>query len=105
MHYFLIEATPESDNEQAQDTGGAFISCWVNFPMADGAELLAVYYIQEAGWIPGEVQERQWVEKTDYEADPEHLPYFLEAEQDGASFVFHCWPAGPAPTDDTQAAV
>ncbi len=99
MHYFMIEATPQADNKNEQGTGGTYVSCWINFKIADGAEVLALYYIQENGWIPGEVQERQWVEQEDYQNTPDSLPYFLEAEQDGASFVFYRWPEGEENAD------
>jgi hypothetical protein len=99
MHYFVIESTPAPNNEQEQGVGGAYVSCWINFTLADGAELLARYYIEKDGWIPGEVHERKWVEKDDYQDNPEHLQYYLEAEADGASFVFHSWDADAEDAD------
>jgi len=93
MYYFVIEATPVPDTTQEEGVGGANVSCWINFALADGAELLARHYIQKAGWIPDEVHERKQAQKDDYQDDPENLPYYLEAEADGTSFVFHAWDA------------
>jgi hypothetical protein len=91
MHYFTIRAAPKPGTEQARDSGGAYVSCWVNFKIRDGAELLAKHYVEQAGWVTEEVEEAKWVERDDYENDSENSQYFTEAEDDGASFVFHSW--------------
>ena len=91
MHFFIVRAAPKPGTEQARDSGGAYVSCWINFKITDGAELLAKYYIEQAGWIPEEVEETKWVEREDYEDGSENLQYFTEAEDDGASFVISSW--------------
>lgn len=99
MYYFMIEATPAPDNTEEQDVGGAYVNCWVNFGLEDGAEVLAFHYIQEAGWVPGTIHERKQVSKDLYQSDPEYLPYYLEAEADGVSLVFHIWGADAEDAD------
>jgi len=91
MWYFIIKASPKPDTPQAKEAGGAYVSCWVNFLIDDGAEHLAKFYVEKAGWIPEETQDARWVERTDYEGDPETLQFFLEAEADGASFEIAQW--------------
>lgn len=100
MHYFMIEAVPASDNTQEQDAGGAFISCWINFALEDGAELLARYYIERAGWTPGKLHEHKHIKKDMPKDGDEDGEYIREAEADGASFVFHTWSAD---AEDTSA--
>ena len=92
MYFFNILAAPKPGTEQAEDAGGAYVNCWINFPLEDGAELLARFYIGEAGWEPGEKVDQRWVEEEDYADEPEWMQYFREAEEDGASFVFYSWP-------------
>lgn len=92
MWFFNIEATPKPDTEQAGKLGGAYINCWINSQLQDGAELLAKFYIEEAGWTPKQIEDSVWVEKEDYTDGAENLKYYLEAEEEGASFVFHHWP-------------
>src|SRR5262245_46043578 len=99
MHYFMIEATPAPDNDQEHGVGGAFVNCWINFILEDGAEVLARYYIKQAGWIPGVAHEHLLVKADTYQDDPENLQYYLEAEADGASFIFHSWPANAEDAD------
>ncbi len=94
MYFFNITATPKPGDERNADVEGAYVNCWVNFQLQDGAELLARFYIEEAGWVPGEIEDVSWVEEEDYRDRPEFMQYFREAEQDGASFVFHSWFAG-----------
>jgi hypothetical protein len=91
MWYFLIRASPKPGTELAKEAGGAYINCWVNFQLEEGAEYLAKFYIEQAGWKPEETEESNWVERESYEDYPENLQYFLEAEADGASFVFNEW--------------
>jgi hypothetical protein len=91
MWYFLIRAAPRPGTDLAQEAGGAYINCWVNFQLEEGAEHLAKFYIEQAGWAPEETEESKWVERESYDDEPEGLQYFLEAEADGASFVFNSW--------------
>jgi hypothetical protein len=88
VFHFVFHAVPK---EPMPDTAGAYVSCWIDFRQRDGAELLARFYVEQSGWIPGEVEEATWVEEDRYEGTPE-LQYVREARQDGASFVFHCHP-------------
>ncbi|MBV9790768.1 MAG: hypothetical protein JOZ51_21420 [Chloroflexi bacterium] len=91
MHYFMIEAIPSPDNMEEQAVGGAYVNCWINFALADGAELLARHYIERVGWIPGDLHEHKIIKKSMYNNDDESIEYIHEAEVDGASFVFHTW--------------
>lgn len=94
MHYFLIRAKPKPDNQEGKELAGAYVNCWIDFALSDGAELLARHYIEEAGWIPGVKEDERWVEEEDFKDDAELLGYFREAAEDGASFVFNSWPIG-----------
>jgi hypothetical protein len=99
----MIEATPAPDNEQEHGSGGAFVNCWINYILQDGAEVLARYYIERAGWIPAATHEHRWVEADDYKDEPENLHYYLEAQANGASFVFNSWPADAEDADTDYA--
>lgn len=93
MFLFTIKATPDPDNPDIDDDiGGAYVNVWINFPEEEAAELIAKFYITDAGWIPGLTIESYWVEEEDYDEDEEDLDYFLEALNDGSSLVFNQWP-------------
>jgi hypothetical protein len=91
MFWFMIGATRTSDAEPFLEA--AYVSCWINFPIRDGAEILARHYIEKLGWVPGTIEEARWVEEIDYAGRTE-LRFFKEAVQDGASFNFHTFPPG-----------
>jgi len=90
MYWLMIAATPKPETEVREGVKGSFISCWIDFQLQDGAELLARHYIDEAGWTVEAVEDVLYTERSYYEDKPE-LKYFLEAEADGASFVFHTY--------------
>jgi hypothetical protein len=88
MWQFTIHARPL---EASPDTAGAYVSCWVESSLRDGAEVLACHYLAEEGWIPGEIENVRRCEESDYAGSPE-LKDFREAAEDGACFVYHCYP-------------
>ena len=88
LHYFLIHAHAKDRAE------GAYVGCWVNFRLYEGALLLARFYVRDAGWKIRSVDEHRWYELADVPAAGRR--YFKEAKKDGASFVFHRYPKGRA---------
>lgn len=87
----MLSAKPKTGTAAAHDQSGAFVSCWINFPLADGAELLARHYVEEAGWEVESVEEVRETGREFYDGQPE-LQYMIEAEERGASFVWHLYP-------------
>ncbi|MCP4696061.1 MAG: hypothetical protein GY862_04320 [Gammaproteobacteria bacterium] len=56
MFLFTFQAIVKPGSEIAHDkkfknVGGAYVNAWVNFKESEGAELLARFYIEDAGWI------------------------------------------------------
>jgi hypothetical protein len=89
MWFLTIRAIPKPDSQLAPEKVVAYVSCWVNFQLQDGAELLARHYIDQAGWLPEEVEDAVWVVDDDYADDKKNALYYSEAETDGAALVFH----------------
>jgi hypothetical protein len=100
MWYFFIEASPKPDTNQATESGGAHVNCWINFLIEDGAEHLARFYLDQAGWKVEKIDEARWVVREGYDDGAEALQYYSEAECDGASFVIHEWPINRGNEDD-----
>ena len=92
LHYFRIHVSPKPGSRNSA-RGGAYISCWVNFPHGEGALVLAKYYIRGFGWRVRRVQEHLYPTRADY-ADSPNRKYFDEAAADGSSFVVHTYPVG-----------
>jgi len=93
MWFMTIRAVPKPDSQLALERAIAYVSCWVDFKLQDGAELLARHYIDQAGWLPEEVEDAAWVEKDGYSDDPKNALYYSEAETEGVTLVFHEWSA------------
>ena len=89
MWFLTIRAIPKPDSQLALERGVAYVSCWVNFQIQDGAEVLAMHYIERAGWLPEEVEDAVWVVGDDYDDDHKNALYYSEAEREGAALVFH----------------
>lgn len=92
MHFFMIHATPKPGTEQTETVGGAYVNCWINFKLRDGAEVLARHYINQAGWIPDTIEDEGWVEQDEYDTGSEPLSYFQEAQDVGMCLAFHTYP-------------
>jgi hypothetical protein len=101
MYCFDIEATPKPDSPQAEEVGSALVNCWVDFPLRDGAELLARFYIAEDGnWEPGETKGWNWMEEEDFVGQPQLLECFHVARKAGMCLLFHTFP--PRTCDDDE---
>ena len=91
MWFLTIRAVPKPDSQPALEPAVAYVSCWINFQLQDGAELLARHYIDQAGWLPEEVEDAVWVVGDDYDDDQKNALYYSEAETEGVTLVFHEW--------------
>ena len=92
MWLFTIHAIPNEKSPDFKESGGAYINCWIDFTLQDGAELLARFYIEQNNWIVMEIDEVSWVEDDDYPIGESNREYFLDAEKDGASFLYCQYP-------------
>jgi hypothetical protein len=90
---FLVElqAKPGPKAENADGASGAYVNCWVNFALEDGARVLAKYYVEDAGWAVIRIDNVSSVEEEQYEGE-ESLQYFREAMEDGVSIVYYMYP-------------
>jgi hypothetical protein len=91
MFLFTFTAKPKPGTRKAKSISGAYVTCWINFNLLDGAKLLAKHYIEKDGWIVGRKTAESWFEKEDYLA-PDQLEYYLTAEETGVCLIFHSWP-------------
>src|SRR6185436_16258739 len=71
MWYFLIKTVPLEDD--AKEIGGAYVNCWINFQLEDGAQQLARFYLEKDGWRIEAVEKTEWVGRETYEDNPDGL--------------------------------
>lgn len=92
MFQFIVEAIPHPQSSNAQQFGGAWVTCWIDFAGKEGAELLTKFYLEQEGWQIQGIDQVNWVVRDDVINEPQTLQYISEAEESGASFVYHTWP-------------
>ncbi|WP_299873591.1 hypothetical protein [uncultured Cocleimonas sp.] len=92
MFIFTIVAKPKPDNNESKELGGAYVNAYINFKDEEGAEVIARYYIEDAGWYAEETDEVSWVFKGDLKKSEERYQYFKEAKASGSCLVFNTWP-------------
>jgi hypothetical protein len=100
IYYFLFEVLPDQNSEHFEESGGAFVDCWVKSDSEREAERIAVEVIRIDGWRIQSLHDSFIAEKDRYADDPEILELYEQAEMAGESYLFNIWPAEPQ-EDDT----
>lgn len=99
MWLITYHAIPKPNTPEFNVSGGAYVNCYILFAWQDGAEHLARYEVEKE-WTIIETEDVRWVEVEDFIEDPENKEYFLQAQIDGGTFVFHNYPLDAEDTDD-----
>jgi hypothetical protein len=71
--------------------GGSYVNCWIRADSPEEAGRIADRDIEDDGWLIEGVRKPMQIETTPSESTAK---YFIQAEQDGACYVFHTWPVG-----------
>ena len=96
MFLFTLSARPKPENDKIGSTiKGASVRVWVDFAEVRAAEVVAKYYVDEAGWIPETRLKSDWVEQGDYLEGDELKQYYAEALEDGSCLLFDAWSDKP----------
>ena len=91
LHFFTIlayEKQRRGADVRRRRRRGAYVSCWINFRLYEGAFVLAKFYIRKNGWQIRSLEEHRWINGP-ADVTRGSIRYFREAQRDGASFVFH----------------
>lgn len=89
-------ARPQPGAEGCEGIGGAHVTCWIAANDIDEGIRRARAEILDASWAPIELVSTEFVERDDFAADSEGLPYFEQALVDGEVLCFHCYPLDDA---------
>ena len=83
---------PKQNPDDFKEFGGAYVNCWIDFALENGAVELAKFYIKQNGWKPHKIiDENVWFDKEDCETTEQKI-YFDEAIECGATLVWHKYP-------------
>src|SRR5688572_28812386 len=95
MFFYSFLAVPTPDAKEFQDSGGAYVNCWIRSD-GDGyqAEARAKGLIEEYGWSVEALEEGAIVSSGSYNDDDEDREFFEQALVEGEVLVFNTWPRG-----------
>lgn len=88
LHFFVIHAyAPQASTKYS----GAYVTCWVKFPLYEGALAVAKAYIRRDGWRVRRVKDHNWLNSPS-DAPRDALRFVREALKSGACIVYHQYP-------------
>lgn len=100
MFFLTYLAAPTPTAKEFQDSGGAYVSCWIQNQDRQEAEKRATELIEEYGWSVEALQDGSVVTSADYARDDEDREFYEQALVEGEVLVFNTWPRGGDDEDD-----
>jgi len=94
MYFLTFHAVPTPDAKEFHDSGGAYVSCWIQSQDRQDAEQRATGLIQDYGWSVEALEEGAIVSSSDYDEDDEDRQFYEQALVEGEVLVFNTWPRG-----------
>ncbi len=94
MHFLVFLAHPKPSSDGYGSVDGAYVSCWVNEPVASAAELVARQFIDAAGWDIEELEEAHPISENHYSASDPGREKADQARIDGIVVTFVVWDIG-----------
>jgi hypothetical protein len=94
VHFLVFLAHPKPSSDDYGSVDGAYVSCWVNEPVASAAELVARQFIDDAGWDIQELDEAHPISENHYSASDPGREKADQARIDGIVVTFHVWDVG-----------
>ena len=88
MWFLTVQAIPKPGALNTSGFSSAAVHCWINFPDYQATVQLVNFYLDREGWIVTNIEFSHEVNPKNYTEADEGFNYALEAEKDGASFIF-----------------
>jgi hypothetical protein len=99
MFFFTFLAVPTPEAQEFQDSGGAYVSCWIQGDDRQEAEQRAADLIDEYGWSVEALEEGSTVTGAAYGPEDEDREFYEQALVEGEVLVFTTWPRGEEDED------
>lgn len=94
MFFLTFLAVPTPDAKEFHESGGAYVSCWIQSGDRHTAEQRSRDLIHEYGWSVEGLEEGAIVTSADYDRDDEDREFYEQALVEGEVLVFNTWPRG-----------
>jgi len=92
MYFLLFHVQPRPDLEDADDIGGAYVSCWIEADSIKQAEQIAKQEIGDLRWDILEKEDAFEITEDYYDKDSDGYEYYEQALIDELVIVFHTYP-------------
>lgn len=102
MHFLTFLVVPTPDAKEFHESGGAYVSCWIQSGERSVAEQRARDLIQDYGWSVEGLEEGAIVTSADYDQDDEDREFYEQALVEGEVLVFNTWPRGEEDGEDDE---
>ena len=102
MFFLTYLAIPTPDAKEFYESGGAYVSCWIQSGDRSAAEQRAKDLIHEYGWSVESFEEGAIVTSADYDQDDEDREFYEQALVEGEVLVFNTWPRGEEDGEDDE---
>jgi len=91
--YFLVyHVLPRPDLEDAEDIGGAYVSCWIEADSLRQADAISRQEIGDAKWDILEREEAFEIKTDHYASDSDGYEFYQQALIDKWVLRFHTYP-------------
>lgn len=100
MFFFTFLAVPTPDAKEFQDSGGAYVNCWIQNKDRQEAEQRASDLIHEYGWSVEALEEGATVTSAAYSQDDDDRQFYEQALVEGEVLVFNTWPRDKEEDED-----
>lgn len=91
MWVITYHVTPKPGTPEFNNSGGAYVDCWILYAWQDGAEYLAKYEVEKE-WVITETLGTSWIEEKEIAKDDDDREYYEQALIDGGTFVYNLYP-------------
>src|SRR4051812_27269926 len=93
MYFLVFHVQPRPDLEDANDIGGAYVSCWIEADTIKQAEQIAKQEIGDLKWDILEKDDAYELDPKDYTSDSDGFEFYQQALIDKMILRFHTYPA------------
>ena len=92
MYYFVFHVQPRPNLEDANNIGGAYVSCWIEANVITEAEQIAIKKIDGLKWNIIEKEDSFELEPGHYVSDADGFEFYQQALIDKLVLRFHVYP-------------
>jgi hypothetical protein len=93
MYFLLFHVQPRPDLEDADDIGGAYVSCWIEADSIKQAEQITKWKIGDLKWNILEKDDAYELIPDHYTPDSAGFEFYQQALIDKMVLCFHTYPA------------